>query len=752
MEDTLASKEFKMNPIRFDPEQRVFLLTLRSSFYTLYLTADGRVLHLGSGPLAGDSADPWPMTDPDTYRIPDHCWDQQLTPYEYPAAGDVNYHETAIRVVFNEPGKTLAEGEHFSGSVHDLRPRYVSHEILMDAEPGFAPQHPLRPSRDIPRETLCLLLRDEIYAFEIRLFYRVSADQDIIERWTEISNHTPHPVQMERLDFGCLLLPVNTTMLTYFSGAWAREFGVTKRSLTQGVFSLEQGGLNTGHFHNPFFLLHAPGRATEEAGTVWFGALAYSGNWSLRFEQLPSGHTRVFGGYGCYDFGLRLEPGASHRTPAMVIGLTGDGMGEATRQLHRFARKWVLPQTTRPLRPVLYNSWEATFFEVTEEGQRSLATIAASLGVELFCVDDGWFGSRADDSSGLGDWTPRPEAFPRGLKPLADHVHALGMLFGLWVEPEMVNPDSDLYRAHPDWVLHYPGRPRSECRNQLILDFGRPEVVEHLLQRLDALVSEIGIDFFKWDMNRYATEPGSVAGRAIWRDHTRGLYRIMDELRRRHPGLDIQTCSGGGGRVDLGILGRCDQAWASDNTDALTRTLIQEGFSLAYPLRSMECWVTDETNYLTKRTTTLDLRFDVAMRGVLGIGTPLTALDATELQRYRSYIGFYKKIRPTVQSGDLYRIETTSEQGVSAWLTVSPERREAIFSSITINNPVGCMRGPFVLRGLDATATYRLTNYSGVQMARYSGKQLMTLGLPDFSRTAGFGAHARSITLFLEAD
>jgi len=736
-----------MTPIRFDPEQRVFLLALRSSFYALHLTADGRVVHLGSGPLAVPSGDPWPLVNPDAYRVPDHCWDQQLTPHEYPAAGDVSYHECAIRVVFREPGTTPAEGEHFSGSVRDLRPRYVSHEILMDAEPGFAPQHPLRTTGQ--RETLCILLRDEIHAFAIRLFYRVSPDQNIIERWTEISNHTALPVEIERLDFGHLPLPVSTTELTYFSGSWAREFGTTKQTLQQGIFSLEQGGLNTGHGHNPFFLLHARNHATEEAGTVWFGALSYSGNWSLRFEHLPSGQLRVFGGYGSYDFGLSLESGASHRTPAMVIGCTGGGVGEVSRQIHHFARHWVLPQTERSLRPVLYNSWEATFFDVTEDGQRALATLAASIGVELFCVDDGWFGSRANDSSGLGDWTPRPEAFPNGMKPLADHVHKLGMLFGLWVEPEMVNPDSDLYRAHPDWVLHYPGRPRSECRNQLILDFGRPEVVEHLLTQLDAFVSEIGIDFFKWDMNRYATEPGSVAGRAIWRDHVRGLYRIMDELRHRHPGLDIQSCSGGGGRVDLGILGRCDQAWASDNTDALTRTRIQDGFSLAYPLRAMECWVTDETNYLTKRTTTLDLRFDVAMRGVLGIGTPLTELDDAELEQYRDSIAFYKKIRPTVQNGDLHRLGLAAENGVSVWLVVAEDRRTAVFSSITLENPVGLMRGPFVLRGLDPAARYQLSDLRG-PVAEYSGAQLMTLGLPDFSRKAGFGAHARSITLSLE--
>lgn len=736
-----------MSTIHFDPAQRVFLIGLQSSCYALRVTEDGRVLHLGSGPLAGEM--PWPIAAPEEYRIPETSWDQQLTAFEYPAAGDVSYHECALRVVFAEPARPPTDGERFSGTVRDLRPRYVSHEIREDAEPGFQPPPELRVPAAAPRQTLCLLLRDETYDFELVLFYRITPEHDIIERWVEIRNGTNSPVRIERLDFGCLPLPVGTSALTYFSGAWAREFGATKRTLDQGLFSLEQGGINTGHAHNPFFLLHAPGGANEEAGTVWFGALAYSGNWCLRFENLPSGHVRVFGGYGSYDFGLDLAPGSSHRTPACVFGCSGEGVGGASRRLHRFARERVLPQTDRQLRPVLYNSWEATFFDVNENGQRELAKIAASLGVELFCVDDGWFGARSNDSAGLGDWVPRTEAFPQGIRPLADDVRALGMRFGLWVEPEMVNPDSDLYRAHPDWVLHYPGRPRSECRNQLILDFGRPEVVDHILEVLDRLVREIGVDFFKWDMNRYATEPGSVAGRAVWRAHVHGLYRIMDTLRARHPGLDIQSCSGGGGRVDLGILSRCDQAWTSDNTDAITRTRIQDGFSLAYPPRAMECWVTDETNYLTKRTSSLDLRFDVAMRGVLGIGTPLTALAAEELGEYRSHIAFYKTIRPVVQNGDLYRLGTAAESGASLWLIVAPDRRTAVFSLVTVDDAVGRPRGPFLLRGLDPALSYRLTDRHGTESVRFSGAQLMTLGLPDQRRK--FGTSSRSYTLLLEA-
>lgn len=740
-----------MSEIRFDPSRKLFLIELRSSFYALRVSGRGELFHLGSGPLPEGFEGPLEFDVAETFGEPDVVWDRQLQPYEYPALGDVNYHETAIRAIFREPGSSPAPGEVFSGTVRDLRPRYVSHEILLDAIPGFAPRHGLPTRVNSPRQTLAILLRDEVYAFEIRLFYRVCPEHDVLERWVEVRNGTGQAVKLERLDFACVNLPLGTTQLIYLAGTWSREFFATEHTLTQGVFTLEQMGLNTGHAYNPFFMLRAPEGAGEESGTVWFGSLAFSGNWSLRFERMSSDQIRVFGGYGVTDFAIELAPGESHRTPAMIFGCSPEGFGGASRRLHRFARERVLPATGRETRPVLYNSWEATYFEVNETNQLALAEIAASLGVELFCVDDGWFGARSTDKAGLGDWWPRPGAFPKGIKPFADAVHALGMRFGLWVEPEMVNPDSDLYRAHPDWVLHYPGRPRTEVRSQLILDFGRPEVVETILGCLDRLVAENGIDFFKWDMNRYASEPGSVAGREIWRAHVRGLYRIMDELRRRHPNLDIQSCSGGGGRVDLGILGRCDQAWTSDNTDAHDRTRIQDGFSLAYPARAMECWVTHEKNHQTGRRSTLDLRFDVSMRGALGIGTVLTDLDEEERASYRRKIAFYKQIRPIVQDGDLYRIDVVAKSGASIWLFVSPDRRSAVFSSVVLENPIGRLRGPFVLRGLNPAARYKITDENGVELARSLGGQLMTLGLPDNDRCGSVGGSIRSRTLLLEA-
>ena len=392
---------------------------------------------------------------------------------------------------------------------------------------------------------------------------------------------------------------------------------------------------------------------------------------------------------------------------------------------------------------MLYNSWEATFFDVTYEGQVKLARKAAAIGVELFCVDDGWFGSRRSDKAGLGDWEVSREQFPDGLEPLVEEIKRLGMKFGLWVEPEMVNPDSDLYRQHPDWILHFPARPRTVGRHQLVLDFGREEVVEYIFTALDRLVSQYSIDFFKWDMNRYASEPGSVVGTAIWRKHVAAVYDIMDRLRRKYPDLDIQSCSGGGGRIDLGILGRTDQVWVSDNTDAFDRIRIQEGFSLAYPARCMEAWVTHEHNVITQRPAPLELRFDVAMRGVLGIGTSLNELAEEELAIYASYIDFYKRIRHVIQAGDLYRLERLEEFDTSVIEYVLPDGREAVVSITTRDYQVGSFRPGAPLRGLNASATYVVTDRHNAEVHRASGFELMTMGIP--SETTGYVGYSRTL-------
>jgi alpha-galactosidase len=666
------------------------------------------------------------------------------------AFGDSLLQEVGLKVSFH-PRQPLAAGEALHTPVRDARLRYVEHEVSQGgaAQPGLAPAHGQPSEITSPRETLRIRMADPVYPFEVALYYRLTPEHDIIERWCEVRNVGDEPIQVESLAFATLHFPNGTTELTSVTGIWAREFTTSRERLPSGLRIIEQRALQTGHQSNPFFLLNRPGQAWEETGMVYFGALAYSGAWRLSFEELTTLDVRCQAGYNPFDFSLTLAPGESHMTPAVVIGVSNEGWGGASRRLHAYTLERVLPASPEipAVRPVLYNSWEATYFNLSHQGQVELARKAAAIGVELFCVDDGWFGERRSDRAGLGDWTVSRDVFPNGLQPLIHEVHNLGMQFGLWVEPEMVNPDSALYCSHPDWVLHFPGRSRTEWRHQLLLDLGRREVIHYVYDVLTQLLNEHRIDFIKWDMNRYVTEPGSVVGQAVWRAHTAGVYEIMDRLRAAFPRLQIESCSAGGGRVDLGVLARTDEVWTSDNTDAYERIRIQEGCSLAYPARVMAAWVTHSRNHQTGMISPLNLRFDVAMRGVLGIGSDLNELDDMELAEYASYIAFYKLIRHVVQRGALYRLQRLEEHGTSVVEYVLPDRREAVYSVAVQSAQLGWLRPPAPLRGLDPHATYTIMARNDAEAGRMSGYELMIAGIPG---DAGRGV-AYSRTLHLRA-
>ena len=737
--------------IHFHAASRAFSLRLARAVYSFRVLPDGQLVHTGFAPLpAGAPAEARPER-PDAYEVANYPWEQQGERWEFPAFGDISYHDYALKAAFPALAAPLAPGEAANLPVRDVRLRYESHDVVTDAAPLGAPGHGL-PTRVItPRETLRVRLRDAAYPFTVTLHYRVTPEHDILERWVELANHAAHEIQVQALDFGVLHLPGGRCEWTRAAGSWCREFSAVRQPLEQGTTLLEHRGMNSGHHAHPAFLASVAGEATEESGRVWFGLLAWSGNWSLRAEALPTGANRIYGGYERGDYAITLPPGATHTTPAFLMGCCEGGRGGASRRLHRFIRERVVPHTpgVQP-RPVLYNGWEAVYFDLTEENQIALARQAAALGVELFCIDDGWFGARRHDRAGLGDWRVSPEIFPRGLAPVVAEVRRLGMKFGLWVEPEMVNPDSDLHRAHPDWVLHFPGRPRTEARQQLLLDLGRPEVRAFLRESLHALVRAHGVDYLKWDMNRYATEPGSVLGTEIWRAHVLAVYELMDGLRREFPRLLIQTCSGGGGRADAGILARTDWAWISDNTDAHDRAVIQDGYSLYYPPATMEAWVTHEKNHQTGRLASLKLRFDAAMRGVLGIGTAINRESPESLELHRQRIAFYKRIRAVVHDGDLYRLSEAKIGGTSSWLHVVPDASRAVYSTLTVGQPQGIHRPHAVLRGLDAAARYALTDADGREFGEFPGWQLMSLGLPGDTAFGGYNAAIRSRTVLLE--
>jgi alpha-galactosidase len=515
-----------------------------------------------------------------------------------------------------------------------------------------------------------------------------------------------------------------------------------------GTRLIESRRGSTGHQNNPWFAIERGNIGDQDTGDVWFGALAWSGSWRITVEQDALRQVRVTGGYNPFDFGYKLAPGEKLETPVFYGGYSHHGIGGASRMLHKFELASILPQAPNPRpRPVLYNSWEATEFNVNEQGQEELAERAAKIGVERFVIDDGWFGQRKDDHAGLGDWYVNKEKFPNGLKPLIDRVHSLGMDFGIWVEPEMVNPDSDLYRKHPDWVLNFTGRPRTEGRNQLVLNLARQDVRDYIFSFLDKLLNENDIAFIKWDYNRNWSEPGwpavsSDEEKKVYVKYTENLYSILRELRAKHPKVEIESCSGGGGRVDLGILRYTDEVWPSDNTNAFDRLLIQDGFTYAYTPGVMMAWVTDSR----KSTTTLDYRFLSSMQGSLGVGANLNNWKDEDFATGQHMISEYKEIRDTVQHGALYRLispENDSEFSVTE--SVSEDRNQAAVFAFLHTSQFGYPFPRVYLRGLDPAAQYRLhwitTKPAGNLPETASGAYWMNHGVVlnldgDFQATA----------------
>jgi alpha-galactosidase len=551
-------------------------------------------------------------------------------------------------------------------------------------------------------DELRLRFRDDGLA--LTLHYRMRGD--VVERWTTVRNEGERPLELLRADSATWTLPLRDEWrLSQLHGRWAAESRLTRTPLTYGEKVIGSRRGHTGHQHLPWVALDTD--ATEERGEVYGCALGWSGSWRIAVAQLPDARVQITGGAGYDDSGLlRLTAGEAFTTPVFA-GLWSDaGFGGASRAWHAYQLAHVVPDAEQD-RPVLFNSWEATYFDISEEQQATLARRAAAIGVELFVVDDGWFGARTGDHAGLGDWQPNPDRFPDGLKPLADHVHALGMQFGIWVEPEMVNPDSDLYRAHPDWVQFQPGRKRTEFRNQLMLNLARGDVQEYLWGQLDGLLSSAPIDYVKWDFNRCFTDagwPDDPYPQRLWVDHVRALYSLLDRLRAAHPGVAFESCSGGGGRVDLGIMSRTDQVWTSDNTDPLDRLDIQHGFSQIHPARVMAAWVTDSPNtQLNGRVSSLRFRFVSAMAGVLGVGGDLSEWSEEELAEARRWVDLYKDIRPLVQHGDLYRLRPPAG-GLSAVQYVRDDESVVLawLQTQRFGEPAPVLR----LRGLDPTTSY----------------------------------------------
>lgn len=720
-------------PIFFDEAQNLFHLQSQNSSYIIQLVRGyaahvyyGRKLRQDSnlkGMLSFNeraSFSPNPIPDDKSISL-------DTLPQEYPQYGSSDFRSPAYQV-------KLANGTR----VTELA--YRTHRILQ-GKPDLKGLPAVYTEHESEAETLELELSDAVSGLTVILSYTVFADSAAITRSARIVNESGAPLELERALSASMDFADSDYDALYLSGAWARERHVQRRRLAPGVTGIGSRRGSSSHQQNPFFALLRPD-ANERQGEVYGVSLVYSGNFIAEAEVEQFGMTRLQIGLNPFDFSWHLEPGESFQTPEAVLVYSNEGLGGMSREYHRLYRTRLCRGQHRDReRPILVNNWEATYFDFNADKIEAIAQAGSKLGIELFVLDDGWFGRRDRDNSSLGDWFEDRRKLPGGLKDLANRVKATGLQFGLWFEPEMVSPDSDLYRSHPDWCLHVPDRRRTEAREQLVLDMSRSDVREYLYERLSDIFSTVPVTYVKWDMNRNMTEIGSSEipadrQKEIAHRYILGLYELLERLTGEFPHILFESCSGGGGRFDPGMLYYMPQTWTSDDTDAVERLKIQYGTSLVYPVSTMGAHVSAVPNHQVERTTSLTFRGDVAMSGNFGYELDLTKFTAEEQETAKQQIETYKEIRGLVQQGELYRLLSPFEGNETSWMFVSRDRNEALlFYFKVLAEPNAPLRN-VKLEGLDPEKNYCLEASGEI----YGGDRLMALGLPVSSLRGDFAS------------
>lgn len=569
-------------------------------------------------------------------------------------------------------------------------------------------------SQDQEMVSLEIELYDKNYDIFLIMTYTAFYESNVITRSARVINQSDKPVRLERIMSSQLDLDTCDYTISTFHGAWAREMNRYDTPAQPGIFVNDSKAGTSSNRSNPFFMVS--GRDTvEDYGDCYGFNLIYSGNHYAACEVNSVGKLRIINGIQPDGFAFRLLPGDSFEAPEAVLTYSDCGYTGMSHNMHHFVRNHIVRgEWQNRLRPVLINSWEANYFKFTEGKLLKLAKAAVDAGIELFVLDDGWFGKRYDDTSSLGDWKDNKDKLPGGLKGLADKIKALDMDFGIWVEPEMVNENSDLYRLHPDYAVRIPGTTNSLGRNQMILDLTREDVRTYLIDEMTRVFSGADITYVKWDMNRifsdcYSTRLGIEQQKEFNHRYIMGLYQVLDTLTKRFPKILFESCASGGNRFDLGMLCYMPQTWASDNTDAICRTQIQTGYSYGYPMSVIGAHVSNCPNHQTLRNTSLDTRFEVASFGLLGYELNIAELSVEDKKKLAEQICFYKKHRETMQFGDFYRIRDIST-GECQWLTVAKDKMSAVGLYLQKEATPNLTYGKFKTKGLAADKIYHFTN------------------------------------------
>ena len=580
-------------------------------------------------------------------------------------------------------------------------------------------------------ETLVVTLSDAVRGVSVDLFYTVFDDTPAVARAARITNTGKSDLKIQRAYSAALDLPGNGYDLITLYGAWARERTPERIPIRHGVASVDSKRVSSSAPLNPFAAL-VEHTATENAGRAYGIALLYSSSWKIACEGAQNGSTRLIGGINDFAFSKTLAPGESFDTPEAVFVYSSEGIGGLSRAFHDLARAHIVnPAFANKPRPIVVNNWEATYFDFDYERLFAIIDAAEGTGIDTFVLDDGWFGARVNDSAGLGDWTVNKNKLPEGLTPIIDRCHERGLKFGLWFEPEMVNPDSDLYRAHPDWAIGCPGYEPLLSRRQLVLDVTRKEVRDYLVESVNRVLKENAIDYVKWDSNRNVSDLWSPAADPRDREcfahaYALGLYDLFDRIVLANPRVFFEGCSGGGSRYDFGMLRYFPQIWTSDDTDAGMRCMIQYGTSYCYPLSAMSCHVSVCPNHQNGRTTPFVTRCAVAHLGPTGYELDLSKLPPEEKAQIAEQNALYRRDEDLVLSGDLYRIADPFDGRAFGFLLVAKDKSKAALTLVKLLTLTNAERPLFRLPGLDPAAAY-LVEETG---ATFRGGTLAELGLP----------------------
>ncbi|SJZ46795.1 alpha-galactosidase [Sediminibacterium ginsengisoli] len=631
----------------------------------------------------------------------------------YLTAGMENQNEAAIRVVHGDGNPSL-----------ELQ--YVSHRVS--------------PGDDKNISTTEILLKDPVYPVEVTLYYQLFYNENIIKTWSAIRNLEQKPVQLYQYASSMLHFNAGQYWLTQFHGDWAREVEMVEEQLTPGIKALESKlGTRTNFYQTQTFFVSLNERSTETTGELIAGTLNWTGNFKYSFEIDQRNGLRVISGINPYASEYKLMPSETFTTPEFLFTWSGNGKGEASRNLHQWARNYGVLDG-KGNRHILLNNWEATRMAFNENKLVELFDEAKKLGADLFLLDDGWFGNkypRNDDKTALGDWQEDKLKLPGGIAYLVKEAEQKGIHFGIWLEPEMVSPKSELYEKHPDWILKLPNRPEHYGRNQLVLDLANPKVQDFIYNLVDDMLTRYpGLAFIKWDCNRsmtnaYSTYLGEKQSH-LYIEYTRGFYKVMERIRKKYATLPIMLCSGGGGRTDYGAMKYFTEFWPSDNTDPLDRIYIQWGYSYFFPANTITAHITG----MGKQP--LKFKTDVAMMGKMGYDIRTNTFTPQEMQFSAEAVKTYKRISPVIWYGDQFRLISPYESNRAVLMYVSADKSSAILFNYNLNSSRKDIFGKVLLEGLDARKKYLLKEinlFPGTKSAQadndkiFTGEYLMQIGL-----------------------